>query len=71
MPLDEKTHNIAIELCKECGDTRKAVDILRKMEAEGVSEPLGFMLELHVFAESLFCVSVGGGFCRDWARLGE
>eukprot|EP00904_Undaria_pinnatifida_P003252 jgi/Undpi1/12928/HiC_scaffold_7.g02594.m1 len=37
VPLDEKTHNIAIELCKECGDTRKAVEILRKMEAAGVS----------------------------------
>ena len=38
MPLDEQTHNIAIELCKECGDTSGAVDILRAMEAAGVRE---------------------------------
>eukprot|EP00752_Nemacystus_decipiens_P002158 g2055.t1 len=35
VPLDEQTHNIAIELCKECGDTSRAVDILRTMEAAG------------------------------------
>ncbi|CAN0339884.1 unnamed protein product, partial [Ectocarpus sp. 13 AM-2016] len=37
-PLDEQTHNIAIELCKECGDTSKAVGILRAMEGAGVRE---------------------------------
>eukprot|EP00903_Cladosiphon_okamuranus_P011015 g10404.t1 len=35
VPLDEQTHNIAIELCKECGDTSGAVDILRAMETAG------------------------------------
>ena len=38
VPLDEQTHNIAIELCKECGDTSRAVDILRAMETAGVRE---------------------------------
>lgn len=37
VPLDEQTHNIAIELCKECGDTSRAVEILRAMETAGVS----------------------------------
>ncbi|CAN0110586.1 unnamed protein product, partial [Ectocarpus sp. 12 AP-2014] len=35
VPLDEQTHNIAIELCKECGDTSKAMGILRAMEGAG------------------------------------
>lgn len=38
IPLDEQTHNIAIELCKECGDTAGAVAILEDMRGHGVSK---------------------------------
>lgn len=37
VPLDEQTHNIAIELCKECGETQMAVAMLEEMRADGVS----------------------------------
>lgn len=41
VPLDEQTLNIAIELCKECGDTAGAVAMLEEMRADGVSKEPG------------------------------
>lgn len=39
VPLDEQTHNTAIELCKECGETEMAMAMLEQMKTDGVSPP--------------------------------
>lgn len=36
VPLDEQTYNIAIELCKECGEAEMAAAVFEQMKGDGV-----------------------------------